>query len=249
MDYKEEHLNSILHTEHYEELLTFYTDYFNSQYACIDFLYSILCYEPQHSFEFFNGELCYLDSEKRVINDEVFIPKRMLNAVQRFVSVARDIDIIRPGDDPFKIIYLITCIEALQSMRCRTINNVELRTKRQMRNDFFQSFTSPDDIDYIINHFERCRDNDTDLWVRNESSLQIFIDALGDIRNAAVHDGDCWEVLFPANNQCLIISIPDGITNTRRSFYENAITYEMLEKIFVRTCIRFIQQYICDMHP
>lgn len=250
MTEKEEYLRKLLSKEHFNKLLCFYAQFFKGLDCCIDFLYSILQYEPlTHKIEYINDGFFCLDANNIIIEDDVFIPKRMLNAVQRFVSVARDMEVIRPGKDPFKIIYLITCIESLQSMRSRTLKIQEFKTKRQMRNDFFLTFTSPDDVDYIIKHFERCPDDDENFCTRNESSLQIFVDALGDIRNAAVHNGECWELLFPTEIPGLIISIPSGKEYTKWNCYENSITYDMLEQIFVRTCIRFIQQYIREVHP
>ena len=40
-------------------------------------------------------------------------PRRMMNQIQHLVSIANDIDQIRPGRDPLRIFFIKTCLEAL----------------------------------------------------------------------------------------------------------------------------------------
>ena len=162
----------------------------------------------------------------------------MLNAVQRFVSVANDIDTIRPGDDPFKIILLITCIESLQTQRRKIF-----KTKRNMIVDFFDTFTSFDDSEYIRNHFET---NPDDFYDIPKSGPVLLAEALYAIRNAAVHNGDCWDLLFPDNNMDLLITVPGKNHQSERKCYINGISYSKLEHIFVRTCMKLISHYVLE---
>ncbi len=238
MDFREKHLRSILSGPHFNKLVSFYTPYFKNQESCIKYLYSVLRYEPVHTIDFNNGDLCVLDINGQVVNDDVFIPKRMLNAVQRFVSIARDIDTIRPGDDPFKIIFLNTCIESLQTQRCK-----HFKTKKDMIIDFFDTFTTADDSEYINNHFESIPNN---FYAVPKRGPVILAEALYAIRNAAVHEGDCWGPLFPENNMGLIITVPDRKHQSIFSGYSNEISYSQFEQIFVRTCMKLISHYVAE---
>lgn len=236
MNYKEKHLRSILNAPNFDKLLLFYTPYFNDQDSCIDYLFSVLRYEPTHTVGLYEGDLCALDINGKVVIDDVFIPKRMLNAVQRFVSVAKDIDTIRPGDDPFKIIFLITCIESLQTLRGKTF-----KTKRNMIIDFFDTFTSIADSEFISNHFESIPE---DFYDMPKSGPVVLAEALYAIRNAAVHNGDCWDLLFPDSNMGLLINVSDKKRQSLHKGYINAISYSKFEHIFVRTCMNLISHYV-----
>ena len=238
MDCKEKHLRSVLSEPNFNELMIFYSPYFKDQDSCIEYLYNVLRYEPPHTIGFYDDDVCILDINGQVLTDDVFIPKRMLNAVQRFVSVANDIDTIRPGDDPFKIILLITCIESLQTQRRKIF-----KTKRNMIVDFFDTFTSFDDSENIRNHFET---NPDDFYDIPKSGPVLLAEALYAIRNAAVHNGDCWDLLFPDNNMDLLITVPGKNHQSERKCYINGISYSKLEHIFVRTCMKLISHYVLE---
>ena len=75
------------------ELRLFYSPYFNTQAALEIFLFDALDYEK--------GSL-----EKR----------QMLYQVQRFVSLANDIDKLRPGRDCLRMLFIKICLESLCSL-------------------------------------------------------------------------------------------------------------------------------------
>ena len=149
---------------------------------------------------------------------------------------AKDIDTIRPGEDPFKIIFLITCIESLQTQRPKTF-----RTKRRMIVDFFDTFTSVDDSEYIHTHFSTTFDEFTN---RPNNGPVLLAEALYAIRNAAVHNGDCWDLLFPDNNMELILSVTNQ--QSKPNVYINGISYSKLEHIFIRNCMKLISHYVSE---
>ena len=43
-------------------------------------------------------------------------PRRIINQIERFVQIANDIEIIRPGNDSLRIVFLQTCIEAIYKL-------------------------------------------------------------------------------------------------------------------------------------
>lgn len=241
MNEKDSYLLNLLGENHFNELTLFYTRFFDNYCSCIDFLFSVLRYEPIIC-KIDNNFFC-LDSENNIIADDVFIPKRMLNAVMRFVSVARDIETIRPRDDPFKVIFLITCIESLQTQRGKKFKSKS--EKKEMIFDFFESFTSPDDSQYIHNHFENIPD---DFFEMSKSGPTVLAEALYSIRNAAVHTGDCWGSIFPEKNSGEIITVPGRNKTTMHRAYTNAIPYTQFEQIFVRTCINLIRNYVAQKY-
>ena len=75
------------------ELRLFYSPYFNTEAELETFLFDALDYE--------NGSL-----EKR----------QMLYQVQRFVSLANDIDKLRPGRDCLRMLFIKICLESLCSL-------------------------------------------------------------------------------------------------------------------------------------
>ena len=64
------------------------------------------------------------------VDENIFIPRRMLNAVARFVTVARDMEQIRRGKDIFKVCFLVTCIETLQILKKAGKNRLSLKARK-----------------------------------------------------------------------------------------------------------------------
>lgn len=130
---------------------------------------------------------CYINANGVVIKENVFYPRRMLNAVERFVSVARDMEQIRAGKDVFKIVFIISCLENLQNL-----GNPSLASKSKVQTllDFFGNYTSDSDKQYIRTHF---RHDDDDPFDPEEDSFKQFIGVLNEYRNCAAHEGDYWD--------------------------------------------------------
>lgn len=168
----------------------------------------------------------------------------MLNAVERFVSVARDMEQIRKGKDVFKIVFIISCVESLQSLGnplCTSMSKVQVLL------DFFETYTSDSDKQYIRTHFWH---DDDDRFDPKEDSFRQFIGVLNEYRNCAVHEGDYWDYCF--NNNCdgfsaLLVLCIDPYSFSRKQKKEHCFTtdisYADFEAIFVRTCISFIRKY------
>ena len=100
------------------KLWLFYRDYFKNDESCLEFLFRAVRQEPVYTEEdlekqFFNA---YNDDNFVDPDDHLFIPRRMLNCVERMVSAARDMEQIRQVKDAFKIVFLVTCVETLQKL-------------------------------------------------------------------------------------------------------------------------------------
>ena len=172
----------------------------------------------------------------------------MLNCVERMVSAARDMEQIRRGKDVFKIVFLITCVETLQRLSGKD------ERKKEMLLDFFETYTSIDDKNYIKKRFAHDDEERIDSK-KQEDSFRQFIGVINEYRNCAAHEGDYWDYCFNNNLNkdeyplLLIVKI-DLVKYSRKNKKEHCfrtqISYHDFEDIFVRTCIAFIAQYVAS---
>jgi len=234
-----------LDSRHLSILWSFYRDYFADDSECIAFLYDALKKEPEQS------SIVYDDNLQCNIDDNVFIPRRMINTVERLVTAARDMDIIRRGEDIFKIIYIVTCVETLQNLKGY------ITEKYKQLFGFFKDHTSDTDRNFIASNFVYCGNPSDDLYGEADiiecDTFMCFIGALNEYRNCAVHNGEYWDICFNNGNSSspLLVILNIDVNNYKQTrkqsqsaIFHTTISYSDFEKIFVRTCIRFIQDYI-----
>lgn len=149
-----EQLNCILKridSRHLSKLWMFYRDYFSDDTSYLQFLYNALKEEPEHKAVMYHlsdaDKGIYTAENGDAIFDSVFIPRRMLNTVERLVMAARDMEQIRRGKDVFKIVFLVTCVESLQNLIGYG------KSKRDQLFDFFENYVNDGDKEYIASHF------------------------------------------------------------------------------------------------
>ena len=183
----------------------------------------------------------FMNDEGAVIYDADFIPRRMLNTVERLVTAARDMDQIRRGKDVFKVVFLVTCVETLQKLSGKS------GSKKDLLFAFFEDYTSEDDKRYIS---ERFTHNDEEGLEKTEDSFRQFIGALNEYRNCATHEGEYLDFCFNNNRNgypmLLVLDIDlesFSPRNKKEHCFETLISYNDFESVFVRTCIRFIEVY------
>ncbi len=237
-------------SRHLARLWSFYRDSFQSDENCLQFLFSALQLEPKLMSNVIceenpncHGSFIYPDVQS--ISDSVFIPRRMINAVERLVSAARDMEKIRRGKDIFKIVYLVTCVETLQQLSGRH------GQKKELLFSFFREHTSDQDKAYIREHFIH---DDEDAQEENEDAFGHFIGVINELRNCATHEGEFWDVCFNNNfdgyPMRFVINI-DLEQHSSRSKKSHAFTvglsYADFERIFIRTCINYIQGYVASL--
>lgn len=114
MDRVKEILQQI-HSTHFATLWLFYRKHFPDDGTCLQFLYDAILFNPSPESPLLTAdERWALIANGQSEDDETHsIPLKMLNAVQRLVGAAHDMDQIRRGKDVFKVIYLVTCAETL----------------------------------------------------------------------------------------------------------------------------------------
>lgn len=214
------------------KLWSFYRDYFEDDTSCLTFIYETLRNGPKC------GENIW-DTEEGETNEKAVIPCRMLNCVERMVSAARDMEQIRRGKDIFKIVYLVTCIETLQKLSGKNCK------KKAMLFDFFENYTSETDKECIRENFECIEDEDSN----QEDSFWQFISVLNEYRNCATHEGEYWDFCFNNDYEqtpLLLNTVAQLKDNAPRREYafETKLSYKQFETIFVKSCIKFIKNYI-----
>ena len=119
-------------TGHLSKLWIFYRDYFKSDEACLDFIFDVVHNEPLST------------TWQQDVDESLFIPRRMMNCVERMVSTASDMELIRKGKDIFKIVLLVSCVETLQ-----TLAGNKSMSKKEMLFNFWENYTSKQDKAYI----------------------------------------------------------------------------------------------------
>lgn len=198
--------------EYFEEIENFFTPYFKSCEETNKFIDTVYKIENEN-----------LDDNNIEISeaDEVFLtPRRMINTVVRFVTVSEDMEKIRPGQDTYKIVYIVSCIERLNMLSgC-------IKEKWEMVRDFIEQYFSDSDKQEILEKFhlsnvdidfenaekERISrsqkiDNDImnkidnteydDIIIPSENiNIQEFAAIINVIRNHAMHNGEFWDVYF-----------------------------------------------------
>lgn len=194
MEEKLKYILKRLDSRHLSALWRFYRDYFKNDISCLNFIYDAIRLEPvytteeaiEKSLEYFNED-DYTDPD-----DKFFIPRRMLNCVERMVSAARDMEQIRRGKDVFKIVFIVTCIETLQKLSGRD------DSKKEMLFDFFETHTSEEDKHFIAKRFAH-DDEEHVLSKKHEDSFKQFVGVINEYRNCAAHEGDYWNYCFNNN--------------------------------------------------
>ena len=225
------------------KLWLFYRDYFKNDESCLEFLFRAVRQEPVYTEEYLVEQFSHAFNDDNYVDpdDHLFIPRRMLNCVERLVSAARDLEQIRLGKDAFKIVFLVTCVETLQKLSGKD------GCKKDMLFDFFETNTSSKDKKYIRKHFAH---GEQGLYP-DEDGFWQFISVLSEYRNAAAHEGQYWDSCFNNYNSRTPLSIMakaqlDKNSKKAKHVFETTISYRKFDEIFVRTCISFIGNYVAS---
>ena len=149
-------------------------------------------------FDFYRANF---ESEKDMIcffvkvfqNDEKDkIPRRMMNQIQHLVSIADDIEQIRPGRDPLRIFFIKTCLEALCALS---------GMGKSVFYKGFPSYMSNEGKVYILENFSLTGfEEDVSMNHQYETSHKLSIDDFFEIvkavRDIVAHEGNYWEMQF-----------------------------------------------------
>lgn len=164
-----------------------------------------------------------------------FIPRRMLNSIERLVTLADDTEIIRPGKHSLKIFYFVVCIETLYSLSESNLS------KLGMVKDFFNSYIPEQDKQLILKGFRRdLSDNrfnvhrqpeetfveyearlngpTVDRTFNTQVTMEIFASVINELRNCFAHEGDYWQFHFAESDHTVMNSLI--VTENREEFLQ-----------------------------
>lgn len=191
------------------------------------------------------------------------IPKRMMNQIQRFVSLANDIDKIRPSKDALQIVFIRTCIESL----CKLANPNNKKQEDFDKTSFFSKYLDKDSKQYILDNFiftglepaykmeekERFSFDQKEYYDLTIDDFGLILFA---IRGMVVHEGDYWSMQFFAKDDeytwCTQVTTDYKMINdykpqkgkTVTYHFDTTLQYEKFIECFVKGCITYLQVYI-----
>lgn len=221
--------------EYRTELLDFYKPFFESKKELDDFV--------NLAFDFEND------------NSSV---RFMIHQVQRFVSLANDIEKIRPNRDSLKIFFIRICMESL----CKISGSNKPAFFAE-----FEKYFSEEAKSYILSCFEftgidlpdDISFNERMKYYEYESHEFVFGDFLlviKAVRDVVAHEGDYWSMQFFSyddesiwvtslttdENIFQLYKKPDKKTDKKVTYrFHTKLNYSRFVYYFIEACINFIE--------
>lgn len=171
------------------------------------------------------------------------IPRRMINSVQRLISLADDIEQVRPGKKDLSIFFIVTSIESVYTLSGSPLKN----NKQGLLIDFFSNYLVQEEQEYLFSRIKILSDGERHVYI-NPISAENFALMLTGIRNQVAHEGNYWSFSFKKreNNTdiiCLFNSKLKKDEGLREITYQVGITYERLKDFCIKGLIRYIENY------
>ena len=221
---------SELEKQYFEELKEFYSPYFPTL----------------EEVDVFINKAIQLDWDDRR-------PRQMLFQVQRFVSLATEIDKIRPERDGLRMLFLKCCMESLANLSNK---------KNKEFYKCFATFFSEEGKHYILDNFSLSfiEHSKNGLTIHEGGNLDIadILSIIKAMRDMVVHEGNYWELqLFAYDKDSTwlthietnkqLLSQATYNNNSKESVtyhFETTLQYEMFVHYFVEACKNYIANYI-----
>ena len=217
-------------SQHRAELISFYAPYFDADEELNSFV--------SDAFDYENGCLA---------------KRQMLYQVQRFVSLANDIEKLRPGRDCLRMLFIKICLESLCSL------SGYIKNKIPVFYDVFIDCFSEAGKAYILDNFKLSSFDDEFCGHIYEASHELtlidFFEIIRFTRNMVVHQGIYWEMQFFAydddstwlasieTTEKILKSYTYQSKNSRSVTYhfETTMKYEQFIFFFVEACVNYIK--------
>lgn len=192
-------------------------------------------------------------------------PRLMINNVMRLVSLADDVEKIRPGKDGLKVFFIVVCIETLFK-----IADIDIK-KHKMVEEFFLKYVSDDDRDLILNNVKRSladskyqvarkkdetdqeyqlrRREEIDFTFNQQITIDIFARIISESRNTFTHEGDYWSFSFAKSDYPIqqFVKVEEKVnTGKRERVYEFEIEYDQFRMICVEGFLNIIETVISE---
>ena len=180
-------------------------------------------------------------------------PRQMLFQVQRFITLATEIDKICPARDGLRMLFLKCCMESLAKLS-------DMKTTAFYNS--FATFFSEEGKKHILDNFSLSFIEHSENGIEIDESFDLSIDDILSIikamRDMVVHEGNYWELQFFAydDDSSWLTHIeteePLLSKNTYANeskqlvtyHFETTLQYENFKYYFVEACINFINNYI-----
>lgn len=191
-------------------------------------------------------------------------PRRIMNNIQQLVSLADDIDTIRPQRDPLRIFFLRTCNEAVYKL----YNEGAATTNKKEIDNFFDEYLLEEGQNYILEHFKLTEvdyhaqaDFQSGRYIDNKQEYSLTIKDFALLfyktRGMVTHEGDYWSLQYFSRSSddtiwCTHVETDEKILtcverekNKKYTYYfETTMNYELFRKYFVLGCLRILDEYI-----
>lgn len=225
----------------------------------------------REKMESFYGDIIGNDNELNEFFKRVFkhdetdkTPRRIMNHIQQLVSLADDIDIIRPQRDPLRIFFLRTCNEAIYKLYNEGVPAINKKDK----GNFFKEYLSEEEQNYILENFKftevdyHAQANfQSGKYIDNKAGYSLTIADFALLffktRGMVVHEGDYWSIQYFSRDMddtiwCTHVETDDKILtcvenekNKKYTYhFQTTMSYERFRKYFVRGCLRMLDEYI-----
>lgn len=206
-------------------------------------------------------------------DDEIKEPRYILNQIEQLISIADDIEKIRPCRDPLRVLFMRICLEAIYKLAGLNNQNV---------GKFFEEYISDEGKQYIKDNFRLTSlESDEELpFLKKmlldekeclEFGMDNFSELFRSIRNDVTHEGNYYEmdlwnrytdsILIAGckSNECIIKSssrknreewAADELGWNKDEFglvsftFETTMTYDKFRYYFLQGCITFLEKYI-----
>ena len=180
-------------------------------------------------------------------------PRQMLFQVQRFVTLATEIDKIRPARDGLRVLFLKCCMESLAKLS-------DIETKVFF--NFFATFFSEEGEKHILDNFSLSFIEHSENGIEIDRSFNLSIDDILSIikamRDMVVHEGNYWELqIFGYDDDSTWLThietkepllSKNTYANEEKQLvtyhFKTTLQYEDFKYYFVEACINFINNYI-----
>lgn len=179
--------------------------------------------------------------------------RQMLFQVQRFVSLATEIDNIRPARDGLRVLFLKCCMESLAKLSGK---------ENKKFFEYFANFFSEYGKDYILNNFSlsfiEYSKNGSTIHEKCNLNIADILSIIKAMRNMVVHNGNYWELQLFAHDKDSIwlthietkeqlLSKVSFSNNSKQSVtyhFKTTLQYEKFIYFFVEACTNYISDYV-----
>lgn len=190
----------------------------------------------------------------QIVDPKSRIPFQMISQVERFVTLAEDIEKIRPARDGLRIVFIKTCMESLAYLG---------KDKAKSFCSKLATCFSEEGEKYLLGHFrltgfeKRCHDNT--CWASHDLSIDDFLRVIKAVRDRTVHVGVYWGTQFFARDNdsiwvTTLITDEKILSDYQYSkkeiieyTFETTLQFSRFKHYFVEACINYITRYVDDI--